>query len=76
MESPAIAAVVRMMASLPEATQRQVAEHLRDYLDELFDEVRWDEAFEATEPHLVAATQRAKQEISAGQAQPLDLDRL
>ena len=41
MASESIATVVRMMESLPETAQNQVAAHLREYLLEIQDELRW-----------------------------------
>ena len=76
MSSTAITTMVRMMESLPETTQQQVVEHLREYLEDIQDEARWDKAFEKTQPQLTAAARRAKQEIAAGQAKPLDVDQL
>jgi len=54
----------------------QVVEHLRLYLLHLQDELEWDRAFEETQTRFVAAAQRAREEIAAGQAQPMDHDRL
>ena len=76
MSSATIQTVVGMIENLPEASQRQVVERLREYIAELDDERRWDEAFERTQPQLIAAARRAKQEIAAGKAQPLDPDQL
>ena len=76
MSSKAIATVVRMMESVPEDTQQQIVEHLREYIEDLRDEIRWDETFEKTQVQLVAAARRAKEQIAAGKATPLDLDRL
>lgn len=76
MASKAIATVTRMMEVLPEPTQDQVVEHLRDYLAEIWDEIQWDAAFERTQDQLVAAARRAKEEIAAGCAEPMDYDRL
>ncbi|MGA3115306.1 MAG: hypothetical protein ABSF90_12850 [Syntrophobacteraceae bacterium] len=76
MSSKAIATVVKMMESLPEPAQEQIVTHLRHYLEELQDELRWDNLFKKTQPQLVAAAKRAKQEIAAGQAKPMDLDSL
>ncbi len=72
MSSTAIATVVKMMGSLPEPAQEQVADHLREYLEELQDELRWDGLFKNTQPQLAAAAKRARQEIAAGKAGPLD----
>ena len=40
MPSPAIATVVKMLESLPEAVQDHVAEHLREYRADLQDELQ------------------------------------
>ena len=66
MPSSAIATVVKMMQSLPDATQNQVVEHLREYLEDICDEKLWDETFEITRDKLVATAIRVRQEISSG----------
>ena len=65
-----------MMEVLPEASQNQIVEHLREYIAELEDELRWEAAFNRTQEQLVAAARQAKQEIAEGKAEPMDLDRL
>ncbi len=72
----AIMTVTKMLESLPESVQEQVVEHLREYLADLQDELKWDSLFERTQPQLVAAARRAKQEIAQGHAQPMDYERL
>uniref|UniRef100_A0A7C1FM92 DUF2281 domain-containing protein n=1 Tax=Caldilinea aerophila TaxID=133453 RepID=A0A7C1FM92_9CHLR len=76
MTSTAIETVTKMLESLPEMVQEQVVEHLREYLADLQDEQEWDSLFKRTQPQLVAAARRAKQEIAEGHAQPLDYDKL
>lgn|SRR5581483_2238020 len=76
MSSNAIATVVHMLESLPESVQDQVAEHLREYLLDLQDEMEWDEQFNRTQDKLVTAARRAKREIAEGKAEPMDYDRL
>jgi hypothetical protein len=76
MSSASIATVIKIMETLPEATQNQVVEHLREYLEDIQDETNWDRAFERTQDRLVAAARRARQEIAAGEARPLDPDQL
>jgi len=65
-----------MMETLPETTQNQVVEHLRDYVAEVQDEIQWDISFEKTQKQLIAAARRARQEIAAGHAEPLDYNQL
>ena len=76
MSSATIATLVKMIESLPAPAQEQVVEHLREYLPDLQDEVRWDELLQRTQPGLVEAARKARAEMAAGQAEPLDTDRL
>ena len=76
MASNAIATITRMMEVLPEASQNQIVEHLREYIAELEDELRWEASFNRMQNQLVAAARRAKQEIAEGKAESMDLDRL
>jgi hypothetical protein len=74
MSSRAIATLVKIMESLPETLQDKVVEHLREYLEDLRDEEQWNLSCENTQQSLIIAAQRAKQQISEGKAQPLDID--
>jgi gamma-glutamyl:cysteine ligase YbdK (ATP-grasp superfamily) len=76
MSSTAIATVIKMMESVPETAQDQVVEHLREYLEDLQDELQWDTLFKKTQPQLIAAARRAKKEIAEGLAQPMDYGQL
>lgn len=76
MSSTSIATVVKMMNALPDPAQEQVAEHLREYMEDLQDELHWDSLFKQTQPQLIAAARRAKQEIAEGKASPMDYDQL
>jgi hypothetical protein len=74
--STAITTVVKMLESLPEPAQQQVVEHLRQYFEEVQDELRWDALFAKTQPQLIAAAKRAKQQIAAGQSKRMDFNEL
>jgi hypothetical protein len=76
MSSTAIATVTKMLESLPETAQAQVVEHLREYIEDLRDELEWDALFSKTQPQLVTAAKRAKQEVAEGRAKPLDENQL
>lgn len=76
MSSTAIATVIKMMESLPEDAQNRVAEHLREYILDLEDELKWDETFAKTQSKLSAAAKRARQQIAEGLAEPMDYDKL
>lgn len=68
MSSEAIATVVKMLGTLPDATQNQVAEHLQAYIADLQDELRWDVAFANTQNNLIQQARLAKQQIAEGKA--------
>ena len=76
MASNAVATITQMVETLPESLQNQIVEHLREYIAELQDELRWETSFKNTQEQLIAAACRAKQEIAEGKAEPMDLDRL
>ncbi len=76
MSSRAITTLVKIMESLPETLQDRVVEYLREYIEELKDEEEWNLSFQNTQQSLIMAAQRAKQEISEGKAQPLDIEQL
>ncbi len=76
MSSATIETLIKMVESLPEDQQERLVEHLRNYLADLEDELRWDRDFKETRPQLVAAARRARREIADGRATPLDLDQL
>ena len=76
MASNAVVTITRMIETLPEVLQDQVVEHLREYIAELEDELRWETSFNNTQDQLIEAARRAKKEIAAGKAEPMDLDRL
>ena len=76
MPSTAIATVEKMLESLPEEMQERVVEHLREYILDLQDELQWNKLFKRTQDKLIAAARRAKEEIAAGKAEPMDFERL
>jgi hypothetical protein len=76
MPSTAIVTVVRMLEELPEAVQNQVVEHMREYIEDIRDEARWESTYTETRGRLVSAARQAKREIADGQAKPLDYDQL
>ncbi|KAF3888547.1 MULTISPECIES: hypothetical protein [Nostocales] len=76
MSSTAITTMVKMMESLPEDLQNQIVEHLREYIEDLTDEMQWDATFQKTQQQLIAAARKVKQEIAEGKASPLNYDQL
>ena len=76
MPSEATVTVIKMLESLPEEAQERVVHYLREYIEDLKDELEWDRQFKETQTQLLAAARRAREEIASGQATPLDHDKL
>ena len=74
--SPQISTLVKIMESLPVSLQERVTDHLREYINDLQDEIKWDNSFAKSQSKLVAAARIAKQEIAEGKAVALDLNQL
>ena len=74
MSSPQITTLVKIMESLPVSLQERVTEHLKKYINDFQDEIKWDMSFEKTQSKLVLAARRAKQEIAQGKAVALDYE--
>ena len=76
MSSETIATVKLMMESLPEEAQERVVDHLREYITEMLDDLRWDHLFATTLDKLEAMAEKAEDEIARGLAEPMDFSRL
>ena len=76
MSSENIATLTKMIECLPEGTQELVVEHLREYIEELRDELEWDASFERSQSHLTEAARRARREVAEGQQKPMNYDEL
>jgi hypothetical protein len=65
--------IKKMLETLPKELQDHVGEHVREYIEDLRDEVRWNESFSRTQEKLIIA---ARKEISEGKASLLDVEDL
>ena len=74
--SPQISTLVKIMESLPVSLQERVTDHLREYINDLQDEIKWDNSFAKSQSKLVAAARIAKQEIAEAKAVVLDFNQL
>lgn len=76
MKTAEITTATKMLESLPEITQKQVVEHLREYIATIRDEAQWDRQFQNKQAQLTKTARKAKEQIAAGNAQPLDVTQL
>ena len=68
--------MIKMLDTLPEVLQDRVLEHMRDYVQDLRDEMQWDESFSRSRGNLVSAARMARKEIEKGKATPLNTEML
>jgi hypothetical protein len=76
MSTATIETVKKMLEALPDSVQERAIEHLREYLDEVTDEIRWDESFEKSSNRLAETAKGVKRDIANGKTTPMDFDRL
>lgn len=65
-----------MLESLPPSVQERAVEHLREYLEDVTGEIRWDENFERTADRLAEAAKTAREQFERGETTAFDLDKL
>ena len=76
MSTATIDTVTKMLESLPGPIQERAVEYLREYLEEITDEIRWDESFERTSDKLVEIAQNVRREKAEGKTEPMDFEKL
>jgi len=68
--------ILKMLEGLPEQLQDRLVEHVRDYIEDMKDDARWNESISRTQGSLAAAGRQARKEIAEGKATPLDIEKL
>ncbi|MFA5354551.1 MAG: hypothetical protein WC291_10010 [Thermodesulfovibrionales bacterium] len=68
--------MMKMLESLPEQIQERVLDHMREYIEDIRDEAKWNDSFSRTQTRLVAAARQARKEMSEGKASPMDPKKL
>ena len=76
MSMTSIETLKKMLEALPETVQDRAVEHLREYLEEITDDLRWDEQYTASSKELSDVARKVRSEIADGETEPMDLGRL
>ncbi|NEQ37743.1 MAG: hypothetical protein F6K40_16315 [Okeania sp. SIO3I5] len=71
-----IATIVKILESVPDAQQEKIIQHLREYIADIEDELKWDKSFQKTQNKLVEVARLAKQQIPQGKRQTMDYEQL
>ena len=65
-----------MLEALHEGLQERALEHLREYIEDIREDMQWDESFAHSQNQLVTAARKARKSIAEGKSTPLDLNML
>lgn len=65
-----------MSEFLAEDKQDKIVEHLKEYIQDLQDEQKWNNYFNKTQDKLIAAVKLAKQKIAEEKATTIDYNKL
>ncbi len=76
MTSATTATMMKILETLPEGLQDRVLEHMREYIEDVREEMQWNGSFSKSQSKLVAAARQARKEIAEGKSAPLDLEKL
>lgn len=76
MSTARVETLTRLLESFPDSVQDRAIEHLREYLEEITDDLRWDESFARSSKKLADAAGLARQQFREGKTEFFDLDRL
>ena len=68
--------MMKMIESLPEPVQERALEHMQQYIEDIRDELKWNESFGNSKSKLVAAARQAREEILRGKAAPMNIEDL
>lgn len=76
MESETTMTMIKILETIPKEYQEQVVEHMRYYIEDIREEIKWNESFSKSQNKIVNAARQARKEIKEGKAVPLNQDAL
>ena len=76
MPTSASITMMKMVESLPEPVQERALEHMQQYIEDIRDELKWNESFGNSQNKLIAAARQAREEIMQGKATPMNVEAL
>ena len=76
MKNPTIITINKILSSLPEEKQKQVLDHLYEYILDLSDEIKWDNLFKETQKELGLKAKEIKEKINFDSLEEFDYSKL
>ena len=68
MTSATTATMMKLLDTLPEGLQDRALEHMREYIEDIREEMQWNESFSKPQSKLVTAARQARREIAEGKS--------
>jgi len=60
------------LSDLPDEVREKVANYISEHLEDIQDDLRWDESFKRTSSKLAEFAQKARKEMREGKAEEMD----
>jgi hypothetical protein len=76
MSVEAIMTITKMIELFPDNYQEKVVEHLRDYISDLEDDIKWEIKFKNTQSKLTNIAQKVRNQITEGKTKEFDFEKL
>ena len=68
--------ICKMIGSLPESMQSSILDEINVIIAEKQDEIQWNIQFKRTQENLMAMARKVKKEMSEGNTEPMDYERI
>jgi hypothetical protein len=68
--------LTKMIESLPEPLQKKLLDEITPLISEALDDSEWETQFQRENKRLIKIAGHVKEQISAGQANPMDFSKL
>jgi len=76
MSAETMTTITKMIELLPDNYQEKVVEHLREYISDLEDDIKWEIKFKNTKSQLTDIAQKVKNQIAEGKTEEFDFEKL
>lgn len=76
MNTSNITTLNKKLGNLPADLREKLAQYISENLEDIKDEMRWDESFKRTSSKLVEFAQKARKDMQEGKAEEMDFSKL
>jgi len=76
MPTAAAVTIAYMIEPLPTNYQDQLVDHLRGYIEDMREDIQWNESFAKSQDRLIAIAKEARSSVKQDKASIMDISRL